>query len=99
MTARRDGSRGGGAIRGRDGEMMVPIGELRDGDRVGFKLTPYPTKIPNGATEWLTIKKVWRYNDGSVLLEFKGRNPGMWKYDGDDLLQMIEVKRRWHDGQ
>lgn len=67
--------------------MRATISELRDDDRVGFEM-------PNDAMEWLTIKKVWRYDDGSITLEYKGRDPGMWRYEGEDLLQMVEVKRR-----
>ena len=68
---------------------MVTIGDLQDGQRVGFIL-------PDNSTRWETLRKVWRYDDGSVMLEFKGlkgREPGMWSFKDEDLLLPVRVKR------
>jgi hypothetical protein len=58
------------------------VGNLRNGDTVQFK----------NDERVLTIRKVWRYEDGSITLEFKGKNPGMWRYAGDALNLTVTVR-------
>ena len=67
--------------------ITTTINELRDGDSVSFDM-------PDSRTEWLTLRKVWRYDDGSIVLEFKGREPGLWRYADKDLLLPVTIRTR-----
>lgn len=67
--------------------VTTTINELRDGDSVAFDMT-------DSRTEWLTLRKVWRYDDGSIALEFKGNEPGLWRYADEDLLLPVTIRDR-----
>jgi len=64
---------------------LVAVGDLQTGQRVVFDM-------PNGSTQSVTLRKVWRYDDGSVTLEFKGREPGMWHFSDKDLLLPVTIR-------
>lgn len=64
---------------------LIAVKDLQDGQRVKFDM-------PNGIPKWVTLRKVWRYDDGSITLEFKGREPGMWHFDDENLLLPVTVR-------
>ena len=83
MTARDDGAArvgGGGPVQ------LTTVGDLQDGQRVGFIM-------PDNSTRWETLRKVWRYDDGSVTLEFEGEDPGMWNFNDEYLSVPVRVKQ------
>ena len=70
---------------------MAPINlrvrDLRDGDAIAFE-----NDDGTGHT-YRTVRKVWHYDDGSIVLEYKGRDPGLWRYAGDRLNIRVMVRR------
>ena len=58
------------------------ISTLRDGDRVLC------------GRQFHKIRKVWRYDDKSITLEFAGNNPGLWSYPPEIAAEeYVKVKR------
>ena len=60
-------------------DTMTTIKELVEDDRI----------VIGDKTQ--TIAKVWRYDDGSITIELKGQDPGMWNYTPDE--QGLTVER------
>lgn len=61
---------------------QATVDTLRSGDRV---LT---------GERYSTLARVWKHEDGSVILEYKGSNPGLWKYDKEMAAEgWVTVKR------
>lgn len=58
----------------------VKIADLRDGQRVLCGNTYHQ------------LRRVWRYDDGRIVLEFRGDNPGLWSYPPEYQNETVTIR-------